>query len=431
MKYTDLSTLKIHKLSKEQYERELAAGNINENEIYLTPDDDGSTDDSVVGTWMLNYDLNLTSNMDVTMCFTSYDADGIKREFNRLTIEVITDDFGAVQDYRLTYYIDGVVYAVCNTLDEMWHSSLSRTITITEEPTDSEFITWLKANAVKQVGTPALKFGVQVESDTTVWDVLSAAQAMGAVLSEWTLINTTGLAQCTVGLQYQPFGSGSFGLLRASNLLDMTCVSNVSDWSTISFLDFTSMFKPLVPTFDTVDESLVGQVLTLQFNGSIIEAVWAPSSNADDDTPSLIGTWTIIDEPEIPTKDLPLEFTSKDQEFMAIGITGMGSSSWGINALSYQAKNGGYYVTAYTNNPSGQYGITHGWSNSGYKTITVTAEPTDPDTIAWLGNNTDAPKIEIKPELPSCDASDEGAFLRVVNGKPAWSLIPFAEDHAF
>lgn len=36
----NLSTLKIHKLSKEQYERELAAGRIDENALYLTPDED-------------------------------------------------------------------------------------------------------------------------------------------------------------------------------------------------------------------------------------------------------------------------------------------------------------------------------------------------------------------------------------------------------
>ena len=34
----NLSTLKIHKLTKAQYERELAAGRIDENAIYLTPD---------------------------------------------------------------------------------------------------------------------------------------------------------------------------------------------------------------------------------------------------------------------------------------------------------------------------------------------------------------------------------------------------------
>jgi hypothetical protein len=37
----NLSTLKIHKLTKAQYDRELAAGNIDANALYLTPDDGG------------------------------------------------------------------------------------------------------------------------------------------------------------------------------------------------------------------------------------------------------------------------------------------------------------------------------------------------------------------------------------------------------
>ena len=35
----NLSTLKIHKLTQAQYERELEAGRIDENALYLTPDD--------------------------------------------------------------------------------------------------------------------------------------------------------------------------------------------------------------------------------------------------------------------------------------------------------------------------------------------------------------------------------------------------------
>jgi hypothetical protein len=34
----NLSTLKIHKMSQEQYDRELNAGNIDPNALYLTPD---------------------------------------------------------------------------------------------------------------------------------------------------------------------------------------------------------------------------------------------------------------------------------------------------------------------------------------------------------------------------------------------------------
>jgi hypothetical protein len=39
----NLPTLQIHKLSKAQYERELASGRIDENALYLTPDN--TTDD--------------------------------------------------------------------------------------------------------------------------------------------------------------------------------------------------------------------------------------------------------------------------------------------------------------------------------------------------------------------------------------------------
>ena len=39
MNIQNLSTLKIHKLTKEQYERELAAGRLDESALYLTPDD--------------------------------------------------------------------------------------------------------------------------------------------------------------------------------------------------------------------------------------------------------------------------------------------------------------------------------------------------------------------------------------------------------
>ena len=40
MKTENLSTLKIHKLTEEQYRRELEAGRIDESAIYLTPDED-------------------------------------------------------------------------------------------------------------------------------------------------------------------------------------------------------------------------------------------------------------------------------------------------------------------------------------------------------------------------------------------------------
>jgi uncharacterized phage infection (PIP) family protein YhgE len=40
MIYENVSTLQIHKLTQEQYDRELAAGRLDENAIYLTPDEE-------------------------------------------------------------------------------------------------------------------------------------------------------------------------------------------------------------------------------------------------------------------------------------------------------------------------------------------------------------------------------------------------------
>ena len=47
MKTENLATLKIHKLTQAQYERELAAGRIDENALYLTPDENIDPGDCV------------------------------------------------------------------------------------------------------------------------------------------------------------------------------------------------------------------------------------------------------------------------------------------------------------------------------------------------------------------------------------------------
>ena len=61
MRTENLSTLKIHKLSKSQYERELNAGNIDENALYLTPDEE--TDLSI---YALKEDLDDKANVTHT-----------------------------------------------------------------------------------------------------------------------------------------------------------------------------------------------------------------------------------------------------------------------------------------------------------------------------------------------------------------------------
>lgn len=55
----NLSTLKIHKLTQEQYNRELATGNIDETALYLTPDDEEClTEEQVISMINLNKPVN-------------------------------------------------------------------------------------------------------------------------------------------------------------------------------------------------------------------------------------------------------------------------------------------------------------------------------------------------------------------------------------
>ena len=67
----NLSTLKIHKLTQEQYEREVAAGRIDENAIYLTPDEVGAVHADTLGGESADFyaskeyvDTNINSKME-------------------------------------------------------------------------------------------------------------------------------------------------------------------------------------------------------------------------------------------------------------------------------------------------------------------------------------------------------------------------------
>ena len=54
----NLSTLKIHKLTQEQYDREFAAGRIDPSAIYLTPDDATGTADSLIASHNISDDAH-------------------------------------------------------------------------------------------------------------------------------------------------------------------------------------------------------------------------------------------------------------------------------------------------------------------------------------------------------------------------------------
>ena len=111
--------------------------------------------DNVVGTWVFNNQLNLTGRIETYFNFTSYDANGVKRAFTGLRIGVMSLTETTVEDYSVEYLTsEGTSFTVCDTLVDMWENEMSRTIEILEEP-DTEFGTWLKANAIRRGLTSA------------------------------------------------------------------------------------------------------------------------------------------------------------------------------------------------------------------------------------------------------------------------------------
>lgn len=106
MNTENLSTLKIHKLTKEQYERELAAGRIDVNAFYLTPEEAVKLSDlGVTATAAeLNYVDGVTSNVQ-----TQIDSKVDKIDGKGLS----TNDYTTTEKNKL----DGIEENATNTVD--------------------------------------------------------------------------------------------------------------------------------------------------------------------------------------------------------------------------------------------------------------------------------------------------------------------------
>lgn len=122
------------------------------------------------------------------------------------------------------------------------------------------------------------KFTVAVDSSTPVWDVLTAMQDAGATVTNFNILVLQGYSNSVLGVKYSPWGNGSMGMLAAVDLYTMKTASHGGDWSTISFGEFTRMFKLPLPYYD---ESNIGQFLTIQSNGEDIEPQWTSIPSAE------------------------------------------------------------------------------------------------------------------------------------------------------
>lgn len=126
--------------------------------------------ESLLGTWILNYELSLEAVSDDFDFTVEIEGSGEPETYNYTGMscdssELYYTDYPDESSNQLAYHCDA-----------FWLDEGYRTINITSEPTDETFIAWLKANAFKEgaianelLGTWV--FNDDIPEDSASWDV--------------------------------------------------------------------------------------------------------------------------------------------------------------------------------------------------------------------------------------------------------------------
>ena len=159
----------------------------------------------------------------------------------------------------------------------------------------------------------------------------------------------------------------------------------------------------------------------------------------------IVSIWVLNDTLEaLPDMDShELKFISNGVEYNAISKVNLGPPCYG---LRYSNTDKVINNTVHNFEQNNMFGFTAGWTDEVYKTIALTEEPTDEIIIAWLEANAVKQSAGLETEaqtlvgainevnaktVPPCDDTNEGQFLRVVNGVATWATIPRAEEATF
>ena len=232
---TDLTTLKINKLTKAQYEAALAAGNINENELYMTPEEDSSALPSVTpddagkvltvnesGEWEVDivqsdWNINDESSSEYVKNRPFYTGDPVETYIvqnasltqsgsnNTIKAYTFSPSIELIVDTKYTVYFNSTSYeCVCSSLDN--NTFVLGNLSI--------------AGASNDTGEPFLILSdnsTQTEMYTTyISDIPSVS--ISALLSEIVKIDKKYIPELDNYLsKNNPIGTGSFSLNRKAD----------------------------------------------------------------------------------------------------------------------------------------------------------------------------------------------------------------------
>ena len=118
------------------------------------------------------------------------------------------------------------------------------------------------AKEVATTDTVMRQFNITLEYSATVWDMLTAMEDAGANIKVFNVVNTNGVINGTFAVSYQPYGDGSEGRLRVSDLIYHKNFEMVADWSITPVISLRNeqLYHYPLPSYD---DSGVGNFLRL------------------------------------------------------------------------------------------------------------------------------------------------------------------------
>ena len=180
---TDLTTLKINKLTKAQYEAALAAGNINENELYMTPESEAGSG----GDYATKSDLNAHVN-DTTLHTTADEKTKLAG------IEANANNYTHPSSHPATMITEDATHRfVTDTEKVTWNNKASKSTIITTTLLASNWDSTAKIYSF-EADYPSKSYDIEVEinGDSCTDEQLEAWVATKPVSSLKNKINAKG-----------------------------------------------------------------------------------------------------------------------------------------------------------------------------------------------------------------------------------------------
>lgn len=316
----------------------LPTENINENAFYFCNGGYYKWEKSNV--WVFNDELTLDDSIN---CNFTFEFDGCDDTKNGTAIKF--GSYGGTNAAHIKYGTDLTeswgspkeipVYAYDESFSGTvgWQKEEYKTIEILEMPTDETFLAWLKANATLCVG----------------WKKYLAP--VGAMkITENGKYDVTSLSAVNVDVD-----------------VDVPAPTNL-----------------VIEVDELPEDSDVNLDAVYSYNGDLYKY-------------STYDIWKFNDEITIDTSlNCEFAFEFEGYEVSRVGTAikhesygppGAYSMDYVTNAIRDSGTMEHFTASAYIHNPSGNYGVSHGWTKEEYKTIKILEMPTDENFLTWLYAN--------------------------------------------